>query len=108
MPAPTTNDGTTYYNVNQCKSFAVSLTTALSVFPSQVCSEVIVKNTTGQGVLVYDQNNSSNANAFALSANEEFTFRGLTNSDQVSAKTTAGSGTISIRTQFFSFAIQRP
>lgn len=108
MPVPTTNDGTTYYNINECKSFAVSLTTALVAFPNQVCSEVIVKNTTGQGILVYDQNNSSDANAFALSANDEFAFRGITNSNQVSAKTTASAGTASIRTQFFSFAVQRP
>lgn len=108
MPAPITNNGTTYYNVNECKSFLVATTDALTQLPSQVCSEVIVKNTTGQGVLIYDQNNFSDANAFALSANDEFTFRGLTNSDQVSAKTTAGSGNLSIRTQFFSFAIQRP
>lgn len=108
MPAPTTNNGTTYYNVNECKSFALSLTTTLSAFPSQVCSEVIVKNTTGQGILVYDMNNFDNANAFALSAADEFTFRGITNSNQVSAKTTAGTGTVSIRTQFFSLAIQRP
>jgi hypothetical protein len=108
MPAPTTNDGTVYYNVNECKSFALSLSTSLSVFPSQVCSEVIVKNTTGQNILIYDQNNFSNANAFALSANDEFTFRGLTNSNQVSAKTVAGTGTLSIRSQFFSIAVQRP
>lgn len=108
MPAPITNDGTTYYNVNQCKSFALALTTNLVAFPDQVCSEVIVYNTTGQGILVFDQNNSSNANAFALSANEQFTFRGITNSNQVSAKTTAGAGTASLRTQFFSIAVQRP
>ena len=108
MPAPITNDGTTYYNVNQCKSFALSLSTNLSAFPDQVCSEVIVYNTTGQGILIFDQNNSSNTNAFALSAGEQFTFRGITNSNQVSAKTTAGTGTASLRTQFFSIAIQRP
>lgn len=108
MSAPTTNNGTVYYNVNTCKSFALTITTGLCAFPSQVCSEVIVKNTTGQGVLIYDQDNSTNANAFALSANDEFTFRGLTNSNQVSAKTTAGSGTLSLRTQFFSIAVQRP
>lgn len=108
MPIPTTNDGTTYYNINQCKSFALALTTSLSAFPSQICSEVIVNNTTGQGILVYDQNNATDANAFALSANEQFTFRGITNSNQVSAKTTASAGTLSLRTQYFSIAVQRP
>lgn len=108
MAIPTTNDGTTYYNVNQCKTYAVALTTNLVAFPNQVCSEVIVVNTTGQGILIFDQDNSSNSNAFALSADQQFTFRGITNSNQVSAKTTAGAGTVTIRTQFFSFAIQRP
>jgi len=108
MPIPTTNDGTTYYNINQCKSFRVALTTALSSFPSQVCSEVIVKNTSGQDILIYDQNFFDDTNSFALSADNEFTFRGVTNSDQISAKTTGGAGSISIRTQFFSIAVQRP
>lgn len=106
MPAPTTNDGVTYYNLNTCKSFSVALDTNLKAFPFQVCSEVIVKNTTGQGILVFDQNNSTATNAFRLSADQEFTFRGLTNSSQVSAQTTAGAGLLSIRTQFFSFSNQ--
>lgn len=106
MPAPTTNDGTTYYNLNVCKSFNIAVTTALVKFPFQICSEVIVKNTTGQGVYIFDQNNSASSNAFLLSANEEFTFRGLTNSSQVSAQTTAGSGLLSFRTQYFSFSNQ--
>ena len=106
MPAPTTNDGVTYYNLNVCKSFNVALTTNLVQLPFQVCSEIVVKNTTGQGVLIFDQNNFDTTNAFLLSANEEFTFRGLTNSAQVSAKTTAGAGLLSFRTQFFSFSNQ--
>lgn len=107
MPAPITNDGTTYYNINQCKSFALLLSTNLSAFPNQVCSEVIVCNTTGQGILVYDQNNAGSSNAFVLSAGDQFTFRGITNSNQVSAKTTADAGIVSLRTQFFSIAVQR-
>lgn len=106
MPAPTTNNGVTYYNLNTCKSFSVALDTNLKALPFQVCSEVIVKNTTGQGIAVYDQNNFAASNAFRLSADQEFTFRGLTNSSQVSAQTTAGAGQLSIRTQYFSFSNQ--
>jgi hypothetical protein len=106
MPAPTTNNGVTYYNLNTCKSFSVALDTNLKAFPFQVCSEVIVKNTTGQGILVFDQENSTTTNAFRLSANEEFVFRGITNTAQVSAQTTAGVGILSIRTQFFSYSNQ--
>ena len=106
MPAPTTNNGVTYYNLNVCKSFNVALDTNLKQLPFEVCSEIVVKNTTGQGVRIYDQNNFAVTNAFLLSANDEFTFRGLTNSAQVSAQTTAGAGLLSFRSQFFSYSNQ--
>ena len=47
------------------------------------------------------------AHRFLLSNNESITIRGITNSNQVSAKTLAGGGTIYFRTQYFSFLPQR-
>ena len=112
---PTTNAGTTYFNRNQCRSFEQQITTALvklsgatvgSGFP---CSEVIIKGNHSNGVLfVYDRAELHTAGVpedeyrFALSAGEEFTFRGLTNVDQVSAKMSTGTAVINYRTQFFS------
>jgi len=111
---PTSNAGTAYYNRNQCRSFEQRITTALvklsggaaGGFP---CSEVIIKGNHSAGVMfIYDRAElytdgvPEDEYRWALSAGEEFTFRGLTNVDQVSAKMTAGHAVISYRTQFFS------
>ena len=111
---PTSNEGTQYYNKNQCRSFEQQISTALvrlsgggvGGFP---CSEVIIKGNHGDGVLfVYDRAELYTAGVpedeyrWSLSAGEEFTFRGLTNVGQVSAKMSTGTTTVSYRTQFFS------
>lgn len=102
MPAPTTNDGSTYYNRNVCRSFNQPLSTNLVALSSQICAEVILYNKTGQDVQVFDNGYTAASNAFILSNNDSFVIRGLTNCSQVSAKTSSGSGMIYYRTQFFS------
>ena len=97
------NNGSTYYNRNICRSFNLSLNTGLCCLPAQICAEIIVINKTGQTVNVYDQGYSDASNAMQLSAGESFTFRGLTNANQLSAQTTSGVGTLYYRTQYFSF-----
>ena len=96
-----------YQNANVCRSFKQTLTTALTSLSSQPCSEVIIINRTGQNILVYDNNFSSAANEFLLADSESFTFRGITNTSMVSAKTASGSGDIYYRTQYFSNLNQR-
>ena len=91
-----------FENINTCRSFNMTLSTALSSLTSQPCSEVIVYNRTGQVIEIYDKNYTAAANAFILSNNDSFVVRGITNSNEVSAKTLSGSGTICYRTQFFS------
>lgn len=97
------NNGSTYYNRNVCRSFNLTLNSGLCCFPAQICAEIIVINKTGQTVNVFDQGYSAASNAMQLSAGESFTFRGLTNANQLSAQTTAGAGTLYYRTQYFSF-----
>ena len=117
---PTSNEGTQYYNRNQCRSFEQVISTSLVKLSGGItaagsekagfpCSEVIIKGNHGGGVLfVYDRAELFTAGIpedeyrWPLSAGEEFTFRGLTNVDQVSAKMSAGTAVISYRTQFFS------
>lgn len=71
--------------------------------PAQVCAELNIVNKTGQTINVFDQGYSAASNAMQLSAGETFTFRGLTNANQLSAQTAAGTGQLYYRTQFFSF-----
>lgn len=103
----TDNNGSTFININECRSFNLTLTTSLSALANNVCSEVILLNKTGQLVYVYDSNYFDDTNRIALSANETFTLRGITNSMQVSAKTHTGSGPLYYRTQYFSCLPQR-
>lgn len=97
------NNGSTYFNRNTCRSFNMSLNTGLCCMPSQVCAEVIINNKTGGAINVFDQGYNGAANGFHMHNNDQFTFRGLTNANQLSAQTASGAGTLYIRTQFFSF-----
>lgn len=106
-PVPTSNNGTMFYNQNECKSFNISLSSTLVALANFPCSEVTIVNRTGQDVFINDNNNSSIANSFLIADKESFTFRGITNSNTVSAKTTVGTGTLYYRTAYFSSLPQR-
>lgn len=101
MPVPTNNNGSTYYNINQCRSFNQTAGTALTKLSSQPCSELELFNRTGGNLSAYDNGYSSEAFAMLIPNNESIILRGLTNSEQVSAKA-ASAGLIYYRTQFFS------
>ncbi len=101
MPVPTTNNGSTYYNINQCRTFNQIITTALTKLSSQPCSEIELFNRTGGNLSAYDGGYDGEAFAMLIPNNSSVILRGLTNSDQVSAKG-AGTGQIFYRTQFFS------
>ena len=101
MPVPTTNNGNVFYNQNECRTFNQTVTTALTKLSSFPCSEVILVNRTGNNLSAYDSGYSGEPFAMQILNNGEFTFRGLTNSDQLSAKATT-AGPIFYRTQYFS------
>jgi len=101
MPAPTNNNGSTYYNINECRTFNQTVGTALTKLSSQPCSEIELFNRTGGTLSAYDNGFSAEPFAMLLNNNESIVLRGLTNSSQVSAKA-ATPGLIFYRTQFFS------
>lgn len=101
MPVPTTNNGSTFYNINECRSFNQIAGTALTKLSSQPCSEIELFNRTGGALSAYDNGYSSEQFAMVILNNESIILRGLTNSNQVSAKA-ASAGPIYYRTQFFS------
>jgi hypothetical protein len=103
----TDNFGSTYINVNECRSYNQPLTTALVGLSSQVCSEVIIYNKSGQEVSIYDSNHAGASNGLVLDDNDVVTIRGVTNSEQVSAKTTSGTGLLYYRTQYYSITMSR-
>jgi len=87
-----------YVNLNKCRSYKIAIA-GLTKLVDQSCSEVVVVNRTGADITINDSGYSDAANAFVLGDKESFTFRGVTNSDQISA---TGTGDIYIRTQFYS------
>ena len=106
MPVPTTNNGSTFYNQNECRSFKQTIGSALTQLSACPCSEVIIVNKTANNVAVYDNNNFSNNNSFLLATGESFTFRGITNTSVVSASAIS-TGDIYYRAQYFSMLLQR-
>ena len=107
MPAiPVANNGSIFYNINDCRSFKQTIGTALVALTSYPCSEVVIVNKTGGILTIYDNGYTALNNGFILADNESFTFRGITNANSVSA-IAASSGSIYYRTQFFSLLPQR-
>lgn len=84
-----------FTNRNVCKSFLLSGNNTQTTLANQECSEVIVRPSVNY--TFFDHQNPTVG--FLVAANTEFTFRGLTNSNQLSA---TGSGTLYYRTQMFS------
>jgi len=96
-----------YVNLNKCRSFNLQINYGeLNALTDQVCSETIIVNRTGEDIEIYDGGYTSNDNSFLLANLESATFRGVTNSNQISAVPVAGgegpAGYIYYRTQYFS------
>ena len=109
MPVPfTSNSGSTYFNINECRSFNQPVgNSAFAKLSSQVCSEVTIFNKTGQICFIYDNNYIADGERLSLDDNDTVTIRGITNTELVSAKTAASAGMLYYRTAFFSSLPQR-
>ena len=81
-------------NRNVCKSFRLTGNNTKVQLEDQECSEVIVRPK--HTATIFDFQNPSVG--FEVAAGTEFTFRGLTNSNQLSATI---NGDLYYRTQFF-------
>ena len=92
-----------FINRNFCKSFQSTLNASSYVkLSAQECSEAILvfySNTATDWVDVKDPNNPTVP--FRILANKDFTFRGLTDSSQLSAICNTGTPILYYRTQFF-------
>tara|TARA_R110002012_G_scaffold318095_1_gene535637 strand:- start:905 stop:1258 length:354 start_codon:yes stop_codon:yes gene_type:complete len=92
-------------NLNKSYSFNMNITTAMLECSSFIASEIFIRNKSGQVLQVYDNGRDNLTQAFFLEDNEEITLKGLTNSDQVSAKTSSGTGLVYFRTATYSSTI---
>lgn len=104
-----------FLNVNVCNSFTTFLKgTGIHRLSAAECSEVVLINNTSNIVNVYDNlefGHAAVANVrryMEIPAGGTFTFRGLTDSDELSAASTStGNDIITYRTQFYSSFPQR-
>jgi len=88
------NGEPSYRNLNTCRTF---VTDAL-VFPDQICGEVIVINRLASPITINDAGHVGAEFGFILNPDESFTFRGVTNSNSLTASVSG----LTIRTQFYS------
>ena len=93
-----------YQNINTCRSFNQTVNTGLTALTGQVCSEVTIYNRANTVLEIYDNGYTNASNALIISGGENVSICGITNSNQVSAKLVAGSGTIYYRTAFFTYS----
>ena len=113
---PKSNSGSEYFNLNICRTFIQPVTrsvftsagvlTGASTATGWTCSEIIIKNRTNGLVMIYDNGEgpqTPDSYFWQMEAGEEYTVRGLTNVNQVSALSDTGVvGDIFYRAQYFS------
>ena len=115
-PIPKLSDAdlpNTVVNRNKNFQFNTILTTSIKQLSANPCGQATIFNRTGNVIEVYDGSQLDRGplaleshRAFTLSAGENFTFHGLTNSDQLSALSRVGTGDIVVRTEFYSGTVQ--
>jgi len=103
-----------FQNPNVCNSFTLSANNTIIRLPSFTCSEVIIQNhaTAGNHLIVFDKIDlptTTKEHGFCINGGDSFTFRGITNSDQLSCvfDSSTTMREISCRTQYFSQSIVR-
>lgn len=83
----TNNNGSVFYSSSYGKSFNQYISASLRPLSSFPATEVVLVNVGDAPVLIYDNNNFLDANSLMLSAGNTFTIKGITNANQISAKT---------------------
>ena len=94
-----------YINRNICKTLNIASvgTSAFVACGAQICSEATI--VASAAVLIKASSDSGTAAEMRVPADTPVTFRGLTNADQLSAKSTSGTITVYVRTQYFSVSV---
>ena len=91
-----------FVNKNKSYSFNMTIGTSLAQLSGFTASEVLISNKTGQDLYLYDNDNFLDDNRFLIKNSESIVLRGITNTNEVSAKTGASSGRVYFRSAYFS------
>lgn len=91
-----------FVNKNKSYTFNMTVDTSLTQLSGFIASEVLISNKSGQIVNIFDNERNGADQAFQLDDNDSMVLRGITNTNEVSAQTTSGSGTVYFRSAYFS------
>lgn len=91
-----------FVNKNKSYSFNMTIDNSLAALSSFEGSEVLINNKSGQDLYIYDNNYFTDDRRFLLEDDESIVIRGITNTNEVSAKTGTGSGVVYFRSAYFS------
>ena len=80
----------------------MTIGTSLTQLSGFTASEVLINNKSGQIVNIFDNERNGADQAFQLDDNDSMVLRGITNTNEVSAQATSGSGTVYFRSAYFS------
>lgn len=94
-------------NINKSYSFNMTFATGLCALSAFECSEVLINNKSGTSIKIFDNGASDDTRSFLLEDNESAVIRGITNTADVSAKTTSGGGVVYFRSAYYSNLSQR-
>lgn len=98
----TDNNGSLFYTLNLSKTYLQTFGTGFTPLSSFVGSEVLIVNRGSNAVNIYDNNEFNDSFSLILSAGESVTFKGISNTNQVSAKTGTGTTQLNYRVSRFS------
>ena len=93
-----------FVNKNKSYSFNMLVDTNLVALSSFTASEVLISNKSGQDLFIYDNNYFTDDRRFLIKTSESIVLRGITNTNEVSAKTSSQyvSGSVYFRSAYFS------
>ena len=91
-----------FVNKNKSYTFNMTVDTSLTQLSGFIASEVLISNKSGENLYIYDNNFTTDDRRFLLEDNESIVLRGITNTNEVSAKTGANSGPVYFRSAYFS------
>ena len=93
-----------FVNKNKSYSFNMLVDTNLVALSSFTASEVLISNKSGQDLFIYDNDYTTDDRRFLIKTSESMVLRGITNTNEVSAKTNSqySSGSVYFRSAYFS------
>lgn len=91
-----------FVNKNKSYTFNMTVDTSLTQLSGFIASEVLISNKSGEIINIFDNGRDGADQAFQLDDNDSMVLRGITNTNEVSAQTTSGSGTVYFRSAYFS------